>query len=262
MPQNLAEPSSDASIFDAHLHIIDPRFPITPNRGFTPDAFTARDYLEAVSALGVVAGAVVSGSFQAFDQSYLVAALAELGPRWVGVTQVPATISDEDLADLHSKGVRAVRFNLFRGGSEALDELETLACRAHDTVGWHTELYVHSRDLPELESRLAALPRVSIDHLGMADDGFDALLRLVDKGARVKATGFGRISHDPAEAMRAIADVNPHALMFGTDLPSTRAQRPFRHTDIELLSETLGAENARLALRTNAADFYGVDLSD
>lgn len=260
MPDATNRSNKPQVLFDSHMHIIDPRFPLTPNRGFMPEPFTADDYLSSVSPLGVVAGAVVSGSFQAFDQTYLVDALQRLGPSFVGVTQVPVSVSDETLTELSGKGVRAVRFNLFRGGSAELDELENLALRAHEVAGWHTELYVHSRDLPELESRLMALPRISIDHLGMGDEGFDSLLRLVEKGAHVKATGFGRISHDPAMAMRAIAHINPEALMFGTDLPSTRADRPFRPTDIDLLTEILGQENAARALCTNALDFYGVDL--
>lgn len=33
-------------IFDAHLHVIDPRFPLVPNGGYLPEPFTAEDYLE------------------------------------------------------------------------------------------------------------------------------------------------------------------------------------------------------------------------
>lgn len=56
-------------IFDSHLHIIDPRFPLVANRGFVPDAFTAADYQRALAELGLdpgtlAGGAVVSGSFQ------------------------------------------------------------------------------------------------------------------------------------------------------------------------------------------------------
>ncbi|MDV6263994.1 amidohydrolase family protein [Rhodococcoides yunnanense] len=246
-------------IFDSHLHIIDPQHPLVPNRGFTPDPFPVKTYQESVSTLGVCAGAVVSGSFQAFDQSYLVEALERLGPAYVGVTQLPSTVTDSELRSLREKGVRAIRFNLFRGGSAKLEELEELARRTYDVAGWHAELYVHSRDLPDLEDRLAALPKFSIDHLGMADDGFDTLIRLVERGAKVKATGFGRISHDPAEAMRRINKANPEALMFGTDLPSTRADRPFRPTDIDLVAETLGDTDAARALWTNALEFYGVE---
>jgi hypothetical protein len=44
--------------------------------------------------------------------------------------------------------------------------------------------------------------------------------------------------------------------MFGTDLPSTRAPRPFEANDISLLVDALGDEGAELALRMNAASFY------
>jgi predicted TIM-barrel fold metal-dependent hydrolase len=33
------------AVFDAHLHIIDPRFPLVPNKGYLPPAFTVADYL-------------------------------------------------------------------------------------------------------------------------------------------------------------------------------------------------------------------------
>lgn len=58
-------------VFDAHLHIIDLCFPLIPNRGYLPESFSVEDYVEKASALNVVGGAVVSGSFQGFDQDYL-----------------------------------------------------------------------------------------------------------------------------------------------------------------------------------------------
>lgn len=229
-------------MFDAHLHIIDPRFPVVPNRGYLPDPFTAEDYRERTKSLNVAGGAVVSGAFQAFDQSYLVDALGRLGPSFVGVTQLPASVPDGEVLRLREVGVRAVRFNLYRGGSEGLDNLEALARRVHELPCWHAELYVDSKDLPDLEGRLAALPRISIDHLGMTRDGYPALLRLVEGGAKVKATGFGRVGGhlDVAGVLREIAAANPSALMFGTDLPGTRAERPFEERDVCLVAETLG----------------------
>ena len=50
----------------------------------------------------------------------------------------------------------------------------------------------------------------------------------------VKATGFGRIEVEPIQTMRELMDIND-VLMFGTDLPSTRAKRPFNKSDIELI---------------------------
>lgn len=172
-------------VFDAHFHIIDPRFPLIPDQGYLPEPFTARDYLERTSTLNVTGGAIVSGAF--------------------------------------------------------------------------AELYIDSKDLPELEGRLAALPKLAIKHLGMTRDGYAALLRLVEKGTKVKATGFGRVRLDVATALREISVVDPGALVFGTDLPGTRARRPFEHADIDLIFETLGEQTARRVLYSNAEELYSVE---
>lgn len=86
--------------------------------------------------------------------------------------------------------------------------------------------------------------------------GFTNLLSLVDKGVRVKATGFGRIDFDDEEAIRTIYSTNPDALMFGTDLPSTRANRPFWYSDIELINNILEEEEAKKVLYKNALNWY------
>ncbi len=77
--------------FDAHLHVIDARFPVLANDGYLQPAFTAEDYLQRTAHLDVVGGAVVSGSFQAFDQDCLLDALARLGPGFVCLAQLPGT---------------------------------------------------------------------------------------------------------------------------------------------------------------------------
>ena len=70
---------SETRFFDAHLHIIDPRFPLIENQGFLPEPFDCEAYQKRVDQFDVKGGAVVSGSFQGFDQSYLVSALEQLG---------------------------------------------------------------------------------------------------------------------------------------------------------------------------------------
>lgn len=250
------ESLSSFQLFDAHLHIIDPRFPLVPNQGYLPEPFTCDDYLARLQSYRLAGGAVVSGSFQAFDQTYLRAALASLGPGFVGVTQLPTSVSDEEVLDLDRCGVRAVRFNLRRGGSEDIRHLRNLALRVHDLAGWHVELYVDSRDLPDLLPLILQLPAASIDHLGLSAAGLDTLLRLVEHGVQVKATGFGRADFPVAAALKQICAVNPGALMFGTDLPSTRAPRPYADEDFLLIPETLGEAFATRVLYTNARNFY------
>ncbi len=163
---------------------------------------------------------------------------------------------DRTIRALAARGVRGVRFNLRRGLSSSPHEIEIFASRVHDLVGWHTELYVDARELATLRDLVLRLPAVSIDHLGLSGSGLRELIRLAEQGVRVKATGFGRVDFAVPEALRAIHAANPCALMFGTDLPSTRAARPFANEDISLIRETLGESAARLVLWDNARHFY------
>ena len=56
---------------------------------------------------------------------------------------------------------------------------------------------------------------------------------------KVKATGFGRVNFDPIPIMKKVFQINPHSLMFGTDLPSTRAKTPFSKNDINLRKKVI-----------------------
>ncbi len=257
----LSRNANNFRVFDCHFHIIDRRFPLVPNQGYLPDDFACDDYLARMKGYDLAGGAIVSGSFQAFDQSYLRAALTRLGPAFVGVTQLPASVSDEELLELNGAGVWAVRFNLKRGGSEGVEQLEVMARRVHELVNWHVELYVDSRDLAGLFDTLVALPAVSIDHLGLSREGFGVLLRLAERGVRVKATGFGRVDFDVRAALKELYAANPRALMFGTDLPSTRAPRPYADEDLILVVDALGEEGARRVLHDNAVAFYRPESS-
>jgi predicted TIM-barrel fold metal-dependent hydrolase len=248
------------AVFDAHLHIIDPRFPLVPNQGYVPDPFTVDDYRAATARLDVTGGAVVAGSYQTGSdpsvllQSQTVAvqrgltlfgwlgdALERLGRGFVGVVELGGGVREEEVLALDAGGVRAVRFNLHRGGE--LDD--ALARRVHEIAGWHVEVYAGGRVLAELEDRLRALPRLVVDHLGMDAEALPVLRRL---GCMVKATGFGRVDLDVEATLRAL---DPDRLMFGTDLPGTRAWRPFEPADLELV-----AEIAPQALADNARAWY------
>lgn len=256
-PSARKKPPMTQPVFDSHFHIIDPAHPLVENNGFLPSPFTVADYQDRIQGLGIAGGAVVSGSFQAFDQGYLIDALNTLGPSYVGVTQIPDNTSDQRIRELHEAGVRAVRFNIARGGSADLDDLDRLARRVHDIAGWHAELYIDARTIDEdLSRRIAALPAASIDHLGMHEDGLRNLLRLVEQGVKVKATGFGRVELDPAVSIKAIMSVDPTALIVGTDLPSTRARRPFQDDDFACIAQALTPEQVPAVFWDNAAAFY------
>lgn len=252
---------SEYPLFDSHMHIIDKKFPLVVNNGYLPPEFGYKDYLKRMSEYRLCGGVVVSGSFQAFDQNFLIEALKNLGETFVGVTQLPSSVSDEEILRLNKLGVRAIRFNLKRGGSEEVAHLVSMAGRVHEIANWHVELYVDSKDIKELYPILVSLPSVSIDHLGLSKSGFKLLTKLAEKGVRVKATGFSRVDFKVTTALKSLYSANPSSLMFGSDLPSTRAPSPYSNNDFVLVAETLGSDAATKIFSENAVEFYRPKVS-
>jgi len=248
--------SPSQKIFDSHCHIIDPRYPIIENQGYIPPPYTLNDYRQQTRPLGISSGAIVSGSFHGFDQSYLKATLAVLGPQWVGVTQVPTSITDQEVLELTKLRVRALRFNIFRGRVDSVDEIVSFANRVHQLGNWHAEIYADTAALAPHVAKLSKLPKIVIDHLGMTEKGLPVLLDLVDAGACVKATGFGRVNMNVPKMLEAVARRSPNALVFGTDLPSTRAKRPFDVRDITLIKDVLGKSLSDLVFWNNPRNLY------
>ena len=112
----------------------------------------------------------------------------------------------------------------------------------------------------EIKDIILELPQVSIDHLGLTKEGFEDLKDLVRNGVYVKATGFGRIEVDPLQTLKALMEINSNAIMFGTDLPSTRAKRPFEKSDIELIEKNFSKEEQEKIFYKNAMHFYRIKV--
>jgi predicted TIM-barrel fold metal-dependent hydrolase len=244
------------ALFDAHFHIIDPRFPLAIHDGYMPPPYTVDDYWATAGPLGVAGGAIVSTPYQAYDQGCLLDALARFGPCYVGVTQLPEEVDDQTIRYLDSAGVRALRFDFLHGTAGDPATMARMAHRIFDLAGWHIELCLDGYALHELKPTLLGLPRVVIEHLGFTANALPALLELVWRGAKVKASGFGRVSLSVRATLQAIAEADETALMFGTDLPSLRAERPFYPSDISLIAGALDRGRAERALFHNAIACY------
>ena len=180
-------------IFDSHFHIINPKFPLVENNGYLPPNFTVENYRKEVKDFEIVGGAIVSGSFQKFDQEYLLDSLKTFGKNYFGVANIPIGMKKSELEKLNESNIRAVRFNLKRGGSESLGNMVELSNKLYDCYGWHTELYVDSKDLKELKIILEKIPKFSIDHLGLSQSGLIDLYYWADKGVRCNALSPGGV---------------------------------------------------------------------
>ena len=144
-------------MFDAHFHVIDPRFPLVPNQGYLPEPFTVADYRVACRVL--TAARSFRGPSRRSTRRTSSTRCRVWAPGFVGVAQVPPSISDAEVLALRDAGVRAFRLNLVRGGS--LDGVE-LAWRLWELAGWHLEVYADASSLPVLD-----VPRLVLDHLGL-----------------------------------------------------------------------------------------------
>lgn len=111
-------------VFDSHCHIIDPRFPLIANQGYLPPSFTCEEYVIQISPLSIKGGVIVSGSFQGYDQTYLIDSLKQL-KTWVGVAQIPNNVSDDEIISLKTAGVRALsdRYDNNQGACKKIEQI-------------------------------------------------------------------------------------------------------------------------------------------
>jgi len=176
---------------DTHAHVIGPadRFPMVANRSYTPPPAPELAYLGMLDSLGMARGVLVQISVYGTDNRCMVESLKAHPDRLRGVAVVAPDVGDADLAALHAAGVRGIRFNVLFGGGVAIDEMERLAARVAP-LGWHIQLLIDARNLPELGPRIIKLPvEVVIDHMGhmpvsagVAHPGFQWMLRLLGDG--------------------------------------------------------------------------------
>jgi 2-pyrone-4,6-dicarboxylate lactonase len=158
---------------DAHCHVFGPGdvFPFAPERKYTPcDAskdqlWTLRDHI------GFSRNVIVQATCHGADNRALVDALESSNGMARGVATVKRDVTDEELARLHTAGVRGVRFNFVKRLVDALpvDSLVEIAGRIQ-TLGWHIVIYFEAQELPELYDFFTGLPTtVVVDHMGRPD---------------------------------------------------------------------------------------------
>ncbi|MCO7577419.1 MULTISPECIES: amidohydrolase family protein [Pseudomonas] len=221
---------------DTHAHVICAdfeRYPLVPERSYTPPPAPEALYLDMLRATGMQRGVLVQPSVYGTDNRYMLEVLQRHHDRLRGVAVVDERIGDDELAHMHALGVRGVRINvLFRGGVN-LDLMERLAHRVAD-LGWHLQFLIDVRLLSELQARIARLPcPVVIDHfghfparLGVKEPGFELLLRNVaEHGWWVKLSGAYRLSErhpdyaDTDALAHALLGVAPERMVWGSDWP-------------------------------------------
>lgn len=231
-----------AGATDCHAHVFGPydRFPLIAERLYSPPELTGERYLRMLDAVGFARGVLVQPTAHGTDCRGMLNALGVGAGRLRGIAVVPPDITDEQLAEMHSRGVRGLRFirppgTLVGAAKQSwvdLGALESMAPRLA-RLGWHAQIFASCEQIVSLAPQLISfgVPLV-VDHMGMADVSrgvaaaeFQSLLRLLERGEIwIKLMAY-RLSRqypnyqDLAPFHQALLAANPERLVWGSDWP-------------------------------------------
>jgi predicted TIM-barrel fold metal-dependent hydrolase len=245
-----------AQSWDSHMHVFEPASLDFPGAPYHPIPSSLTHALRFEASLGLRNIVLVQPSCYGYNNSYLLAALRELGDRHArGVVAFdPYTTSAEDLRRWHRLGVRGARVNL-KSVDKTMDgqAFERLLRRYAQLVrplDWVLQLYIPMALVECLETFAADLGvKICLDHFACPDlspgssdseeayqirdpydiPGFRSVTNLLAQGhTYVKISGSYRISKDPL--LRDLAPVarellriaGKTRLVFATDWPHTR----------------------------------------
>lgn len=270
---------------DAHVHLVGgPRdFPLWDGRVENP-ARTADGgpdfdgwldlYRTHLATLGFARSVIVHSILYGTDNSVTVETLRRLGPDFVGVGLLPDGATAPEIASFAAQNMKAVRLNYVHGGVLSWEGAKAMAPALSD-AGLHIQMLLHSHlHLQDLDSDIKSLPTpLVIDHLGwpdlsrgVADPGFQTLLRLVGDGhVHIKLSALYRFCDAPYDAaapfVAALAAANPDRCMWGSDWPHLMlngAKMPNAATLLDALHDVVTATDTRQKILTDtpAALFF------
>lgn len=259
---------------DTHMHFYNRAFPAAPTALITPDDAWIDDYRRLQAHLGLQRVVVVQPTTYGLDNSSQIEAMQAFGDDARGVFVVDAGTSEAELDRLTRLGGRGARFHMLPGGAVPWDILEAVAARVHG-FGWHIQLQLNGRELPEHAAMLRRLPgTLVIDHVGRFTppvtpdhEAFHVLLGLLETGrCWVKLSApyesFGERPPDYADIAveaRALVAAAPERMLWASNWPHpSRDWRPDESELLDLLLDWVDDEaTRRRILVDNPAALYG-----
>ena len=221
--------------WDCHVHVFDGSAKVAPGH-YAPQhrPLTAIEELAQNHGFGHLV--LVQPSVYGTDNTVLLNALRAQPGRHRGVVVVDASVSDTELASMHSLGVCGVRFNLVSPAGNHQNPSEDFARLAPrlQALGWHVQWYARPVDLPTIAALHCATPVPAVlDHLAglhahlSADHAaWQALETLAGQGAWVKLSGWYRLQADAPytvldDAINRVASLFSGRMVWGSDWPHT-----------------------------------------
>ena len=261
-------PVSIQAPVDTHFHVFDAHQAV-PGSRYVPSYDAPYDHWWAqASAAGVRKGVVVQPSFLGTDNSRLIQELQLHADTLRGVAVVASDAGIDELASLHSPGVRGIRLNL--AGKSMTAEPWVPSQRLTDALlalRWHVEVHTDLGALPSVLEKLPrALPLV-IDHMGKPDavrkdDPTVAAVRQrrnTGGAVWVKLSGPYRLHQRDAGALANLwqGELGSSALLWGSDWPFTNHEQAQRYNHLRAqLNNWLPATALQSVLSDNPRRLY------
>ena len=259
---------------DCHMHVYEDRFALAPTATFKPPHAPVSDYRKVQAALGLQRMVVVQPTSYGFDNTCTLEAMAAFGPQARGIVVIRPDTGEAELQRLHALGVRGVRYMMVFGGVLPWASLEAMAARIQP-LGWHIDLQLDGRDLPQHAAMLARLPcDLVIDHNGKflepvppEHPGFQTLLRLLDSGrcwvklsAPYETSKVGPPRYDDVSVLaRALVQANAGRCLWASNWPHPNIDpAPSSAAMLDLLLHWADDDaTCRAILVDNPARLYG-----
>lgn len=258
---------------DCHGHIFPERH-LYPTANETMPLSPIEFYLDVHAQLGIERGVIVQGGAYKFDNSAMFDALDRHPDVLRGVALVPADSSEDELASIEARHVRALRFT--NGGASRIDSFAEIAPKMR-TLKLHAEMYIGLENFLDRSTVLLeqGVPLV-LDHLagpfdsaiGVTHPDFQRLLALLaDEDIWVKLTPQRNSSQFPAYAdvrpfQDALIAAQPDRLVWGSDwpFPNMSEETPDLGDLASIFGEWVTDEALRQQILVdNAARLYGFD---
>ncbi len=239
-----------AGATDTHMHVYDSDVPSAPGGPPLPGNFREDQYREVQRRLGLSRVIVVQPNAYQDDNRVTLDAIRALGPNAKGVGVVKPGVSDAEIERLTKGGIVAQRIFQLPWGAVGFDRMHDLMPRVHE-FGWHANLQLDSRELPQWEDTIKKLPgNFVIDHNGkflepVAPEhaGFRSLLRLLDTGRcwvklsapyETSITGAPKYE-DVSRLARALVAHTPERMLWASNWPHPSAPRDNVPDDADLM---------------------------
>ncbi len=260
-----------APLVDSHVHIFRRNMPLVPDPRHAPEyEFTAEQLDATLAAHGIPHCVIAAASPWGDVNDYVIASL-RTRPHWRGTAILEPSTDRYILDRMAEDGMVGVRLPFI--SLRELPDLDSWDWRKFlyrlADMDWHVHLHLDGPRIPQVLPLLERSGvKIVIDHigrpdpvLGTASDGFQAMVRSVEKGRTwVKLSGAHRLGVQSADYARELCRrVGYERMLWASDCPFVGSESTVYQSTIDWLDTVVpdAADRNRIT-GENALQLYFV----